>query len=65
MRSSPGLPFERLVRVVHRFEHPQPAALVEREGDRLDDVGLAGEELERELRRRLDELHRLVAANGS
>ena len=68
MRSSPGSPFSTLVRIVDRFDHPQPAALVERERDGLDDVRFAGEQLELELGRSLDELHRVVggeAASGT
>ena len=60
MRSSPGAPLSTLVRIVDRLDDPQPPALVEVERDRLDDVRLAGEELELELRRHLDELHRVV-----
>ena len=55
---------EHLVRVVHRFDHPQPAALVERHRDRLDDVRLAGEQLDLELARRLDELRRVRRGEG-
>ena len=50
---------EDFVRIVHRLDHPQAAALVERHGDRLDDVGLAREQLDLELARRLDELQRV------
>ena len=55
-----GLAVAHVVRVVDRLDDPQPPALVERERDRLDDVRLGGEELEREAGRDLDELHRLL-----
>ena len=55
-----GLAVQHVVRIVDRLDHPQPAALVEGERDRLDDVRLAREQLELELGRHLDELHRLV-----
>ncbi len=47
---------EDLVRVVHRFDDPEPAPLVERHRDRLDDVRFTGEQLDLELAGRLDEL---------
>ena len=55
----PRVAVQHLVRIVHRLDHPQPATLIERERDRLDDVRLAGEELDAELGRRLHELLRL------
>ena len=59
-------PLQRFVWIIHRFGNPHSSALVERERDRLDDIGFGGEETERELGRDLNELHRLVdAANGS
>ncbi len=39
-----GLAAEQLVRIVDGFGDPQPAALVERERDRLDDLGLGREQ---------------------
>ena len=55
-----GVAVEHHVRVVDRFDDPQPAALVEVERDRFDDVRLLREQLQLELGRHLDELHRVV-----
>ena len=56
------LAVQHQVRVIDRLDDPEPAALVEREGDRLDDVRLLRKQLELELGRHLDELHRIGAA---
>ena len=57
---------QHAVRVVDRLDHPQPAALVEREGDRLAAIiGSCGEELDLELGRRLDELLRVGGASSA
>jgi hypothetical protein len=53
------LAVEDAVRIVGGFDEPQPAVLVERERNRLADHRLAGEQLEPELGRELDELHRV------
>ena len=60
MRSSPGAAAQHAIRVVDRLDHPQPAALVERERDRLAaEHRLLREQLHLELGRRLDELLRV------
>ena len=55
-----GISVQDLVRIIHGLDDPEPPAFVEREGDRLDDVRLAREELDAELRGRLYELLCLV-----